>query len=134
LGFALRLGDFAQLKMNSLAPICGLLFHRGPTAILGRVVTVVVFALDTVFCAFADPSSWSQAHINQKVLKFLPSPAYDDPTATVILVPFESGIRATIFHSFPRFVFGRRFSVSPMTMLRACFVQPDYIYHAKAAA
>ena len=83
------------LDTASVSPVAVLLNRRGPIAILGRIRSVVVAALQRV-------SRWTLAHVGQK-LQVVGEPfwAYRDAPTAVIGVTMIIGVQASFLHGTP---------------------------------
>ena len=87
------------LSVSTLVPL--LFGARGPTAILWRVGTIVVDAVNGVI------GRWLSAHVRQKCLVVRPSVANRNSTPAIARIPAISWILATLEHVRPRLVFSR---------------------------
>src|SRR3990172_1389379 len=74
--------------------IAGLFTGRSPMAIFGRVVSVVVNAVDGAIFG-------TNIHVFQKITKIVPACAYANATTTVVLKSRRVGVFATLNHSCP---------------------------------
>src|SRR5690348_4544857 len=76
------------------ASIVGLLLRRGPSAILWRIVPVIVDAVDA--------STWrSHAHVTDKVLEHHPAVAHADAAPSVVLERWMFFVIAALLHLLP---------------------------------
>ncbi len=77
--------DPVERDMCATAPIIGLRCSRIPRAIPRFIVAIVVKALYGVPC-------WHRPHVGKKVLEFVPSAAYLDSPASIIMEGAISGV------------------------------------------
>lgn len=92
--------------------IPGLFRVGGPTTVFWTVVSVVVFAFNTVVFR------WFKTHVRQEGFKTVtPLGADRNPSPPIILEHFGFGIGATLDHRLPRRVFGQMEMVQAMLVL-----------------
>lgn len=85
----------AFLPLGIRSPVCGLLLPRGPAAVAGFVIAVVVDAIQR------QARRWF-AHILEEGLEAVPPPGADgDPAPAVILKRFFVRVVAALHHSVP---------------------------------
>ena len=92
-----------------------LLFNGCPTAILRRVVPVVVDSVEGVKGSLPVTTGRAWTHVGKKVIeRFQPAGTYGDPTTTVVVIILRQWVRAAVLHLRPRLIFGREpsFAVS----------------------
>jgi len=94
--------DLLHALPNSLTTVVGLCFSVGPAAVLRRVWSVIIDALDG--CA----SVWFWSHIGQEVLERIePSVAERNASGSIAAVIWMSRVVATTLSVLPRQVFRR---------------------------
>jgi hypothetical protein len=104
---------FTMFPSRIVMPILSLLFARGPLAVAGFVVAVVVDALDGVRGAFG------RAHIfNEGSERVVPALADRNSSSSVTVKVFEMRVSATVPHRSPRVISGRSDFVCGMTPKR----------------
>ena len=103
--------------MFSRSAIVILLFWKRPSAILGRIWTVVVSAINPML------RRWLAAHVSEEVFERIPAVAHCDASPAIVRELFVASIIAALLHCFPSAIF-RCFSVSsflPMCQYAAHF-------------
>ena len=81
--------------------IAGLLCGRGPSAILRRVRTIIIDAIQLMF------GSGACAHVGEKVIEQSPSVTDRNPACSIVYVPFIARIKASGFHGTPDVILRR---------------------------
>jgi hypothetical protein len=84
---------------SAAAAIVGLLFRSSPTAVIRRVASVVVYAVDRM------TRRWASSHVGQEIFKALPSLADSNASASVIGIGWIGWSAASGFHFHPSAVF-----------------------------
>ena len=90
-----------NLKKTVASSVVCLLLRGCPAAILGAIISVIVFSVDGVLGA------WSQSHVGDEVLKQVPAFTYFDSATTVSFIICHLSICASKFHVIPRLKFWR---------------------------
>jgi hypothetical protein len=91
-----------------------LLLWSCPSAIAGLVITVNIYSVDAMFWA------WLQPHILKEVIKIIPSLANRYSSPSIIMELGVIRITAPVFHTRPRFIFGRYFASCTVPVLIQC--------------
>lgn len=89
-----------QSQQSIVTLIRSLFFRCGPTAIVSRIVAVVILAFNAVL------GRWTRPHVGQKRRKGLaPFDRHGDASSPVVFETFTARIKTTFSNSAPHFIF-----------------------------
>jgi hypothetical protein len=99
----------------AFTPIDSLFFFRRPTTVVGRVIAIVVNAVDAV------KTAWSSPHVGEEIYKFTPTLANDYAAFTIVFIADRFRISTPSMHVGPNGVFRCFASELGFTMLVLSF-------------
>lgn len=99
--FADCLSQSVEGKQSVIALVVGLLSSCGPSAVFGTVWSICVDTVNTVL------GTGTRAHVNDKVLKAIPSLTDSDASSTVSFICMCVLVQATLSHTLPDTMFSR---------------------------
>lgn len=107
------------MMLRWASSIFGLFALCGPTAVLWRVISIVVDTIKAVM------RRWFPSHIGEKVFVFIPALIDGDAARSVKMVISDIGITTTAFHGRPGTIFGRfvPFAVRSQALASQLFFQ-----------
>lgn len=94
--------------------IPALFFLCNPSTIIRLISFIIIYSVKQC-------SAWTNTHVIQKILKFHPSIANCDPSASIVFETIPFWIRTSLYHACPRTICWA--SWSRMTMFRHCYCE-----------